>query len=414
MNLYKSIDKYLLQNYPAIWSTRVHVFAPIGIMIILIVFLFNAFLLGYNPKNDLPESEGSVILMIIPALTFIVIWFVMQAKYNVTKAGGRLNVAQEYLSYLIYFLMFLIGFLLITIVPLSNDYKIGKSVSEEERLKDLEVLNLGNGVVNRNNTLSVVGNVFSYNKVSFYDNSSVDYYSETNIGNKVTVSKTELKKIIDNYILAYNKYSKSAILMSADEVIRANMNGEINILNNESYWYWDDNAGSKIAKIGRVHERGLDEYLNTDALNVLGVFLAYFSLLVWVFKQIHWKQYVFGLVSLALTPVVIGIIAVVFFELFRFDEEVGFILVILAYFVVGGIVIGGLAKSEKSNLSMVLAMYLQVFLPVLPFFIWGLFDHHFRNDDIEALLYVSWMIGLLSIAAFKFIYKRFELLPLRK
>ena len=81
---------------------------------------------------------------------------------------------------------------------------------------------------------------------------------------------------------------------------------------------------------------------------------------------------------------------------------------------IGGIVIGGLTKAEKSNLSVVLAMYLQLFLPVLPFFVLGLFESHFRIDDFQTLLYCSWTFGLISIGAFKYIYRRFELLPLKK
>jgi hypothetical protein len=419
MNLYKSIDKYLLQNYPAVWSTRVHVFAPIGSVVILIVFLFNAFLLGYNPKNDLPENGGSVLLMIIPSITFMVIWFVMQSKYNVTKSGGKLNVFQDYLNYFIYMLMFFIGFLLIIIIPISNDYKVYCSVGKTEFLKDHKSINLGHSVVKVNNSLSKLGNVYSYKKANLYGwhESEIAESEIVEDNDMVRVSKSELVRIITDYISAYNKYTKDEILLAPEELIKQNMGGNLNTVskNDYTYFYQGDSVRSKIRRIAGLHNNGwLNDYFDEEGINVLAIFLAFFALGVWIFKQINWKQYVFGLVFLALTPVVAGIIGVVFFELFRFDDEVGLVLVLFAYFVVGAIVIVGLTKTEKSNLSVILSMYLQVFLPVLPFFIWGLCENNFRRDDFQTLLYFSWTIGLLGIAAFKYIYRRFELLPLKK
>jgi hypothetical protein len=146
----------------------------------------------------------------------------------------------------------------------------------------------------------------------------------------------------------------------------------------------------------------------------MGVILAYFALAVWVFKQIHWKHYVFGIVALALTPMVLGVISVVFFELMGLDDDIGLVLVILTYIVVIGVIISNLTKESKNQTSIVLIMYLQVFLPVLPFFVWGLTGSHYNPDEFENLIYVSWVIGLISIGTFKYLYKKFELLPLKK
>ena len=102
MKLYQNLNNYLLRNYPNIWITRIHLFAPIAVIIFLVLFGLNL-LVGQNLNSDITRIEDSIPLMIIPILIYLVYWFVFQARYNVEKSGGKLTLFQDYINYFSYF-----------------------------------------------------------------------------------------------------------------------------------------------------------------------------------------------------------------------------------------------------------------------------------------------------------------------
>jgi hypothetical protein len=146
------------------------------------------------------------------------------------------------------------------------------------------------------------------------------------------------------------------------------------------------------------------------------------SLMVWIFKQIHWRDYLFGLLALVLTPVLAGIIGVFFGVFMRADEEFFFTLVFVAYALVILFTVKGFVSNYKSRFSIVSTMYLHVWLPVLPlFFYFFMYEVYYKHNyevrrefEYETLFYISLIIGLLSIGLFKLIYKKMRLLPNHK
>lgn len=427
MNIYSKINNYLLHNHPNIWITRMHLFVPIGIAIFTILITVNIFVIGYNPVNNMPDNEMPIWLMIIPILIFIVYWFVFQARYNVEKSGGKLTIVQEYLNYFIYFFMFALSYFILIAIPLSNDYKVSHTVGEIELKKDIEVLNLGNSVVNYDGSLTQNGNEYSFYQddlISDYYYYDYEYDYEINEENYetqqlITVRRSELIKIIDNYILAFNKYANHKITKSASEIIEDNMNNRLSNYD-EMYWYedhwYDDSPEMKIYRLQRLHSEGwYHDFLEKEIVYIMSVCFALLALLVWVFKQIHWKYFVFGIIALAVTPLIAGLFVVIFFEIFRFNaEDLVPTLVLLCYVVLAVFVVIGFNAKERNHTSVVITMFLQFYVPFIPILIFALVDNRMNIDDWETIYWFGWIIGLISIGSFKYIYRKMGLLPSKK
>jgi hypothetical protein len=117
-----------------------------------------------------------------------------------------------------------------------------------------------------------------------------------------------------------------------------------------------------------------------------------------------------------LTPLFIAIIGLLFFEMFNFNEEFGFILAFITYLIFIIKVIIGVSSPQRNNSAIVMAMYLQLALPFLPILIIASFNSNFRyiDDNIGFIYIISWIVGLLSIAVFKYVYKHLSILPSKK
>ena len=147
--MFKKIDDYLLRNYPSIWITRMHSFLPLGLLIALSLF-FITITVGWNPKEDFPESGIAVILMIIPVLVYLVYWFIFQSRYNVVKSGGEMSIKNELTNFFIYLLVFFVAFLIIIAIPFANEVRVMNAVNIEMLKEDIKKLDKGNGLVNAN------------------------------------------------------------------------------------------------------------------------------------------------------------------------------------------------------------------------------------------------------------------------
>jgi hypothetical protein len=410
MKLYQNLNNYLLRNYPNIWITRIHLFVPIGLAIFFLIFGLNA-LSGYDLKSPIPNGESSIFLMIIPVLIYVVYWFVFQARYNVEKSGGKLTLFQDYINYFSYFLIFLISFMIIMVIPFSNNYKVAHSVTKTEFEKDIEVLNSGHSIFNEVNSDSIYNGDYVYYRTNEYGN-----YRTDNSDRYFTVKSADLASVAKNYKTTYNKYADeySGIDETINELILFALTSEHL---SSPYNGWRSSVSYKIDSINEMHKNGwYDEFLVVEAFMILGGFLAMFALLIWIFKQIFWKYYVFGLVTMFLTPLFIAIVGLLFFEMFNFDEEFAFILVFITYLIFIIKVIIGVNSPQRNNSAIVMAMYLQLALPFLPILIIASSNSNFRyiEDNIGFVYIISWVVGLLSIAVFKYVYKHLSILPSKK
>lgn len=461
---------------------------PIALIFMLVIYVFNVILIGYNIKDQFPEGEWGVSLMIIPVIIFIVYWFVIQARYNVEKSGGKLSIPLEYMNYFLYFLMFGISYLLISFIPYTNDLKIARTANKTELKEDIKNLNAGGIIVNSSDKIEQVGNRYKVpynnyintyywrnNKYDSYDeieavavdadveiikenfdvyNEERGYYEEKHISYEnyqknpipkntnnlfILATRNQLEELVANYIYSYNKYTYKEVRVTARQIVENELKGDYQDYNynyystneNENdyrYNSWRNQVSYKVEHLARlkIQNSGAFEanYGNSDVSKVILSWLLMMSLLVWIFKQIHWRDYLYGLLALALTPVVVGIFGVFFGIFLRADEEFFFALVFIAYVLGFIFTIKGYISNYKSRFSIVTAMYLHVWLPILPlFYYFFMYEVYYRHDydmrgdyraEANALFYSSIIIGLISIGLFKLIYKKMRLLPNHK
>lgn len=415
MKLYHKINDYLLYNHPNIWVTRIHLFLPIGLLILLGILCLNIFVFPYNIEEPMSSGEGGFWLMVIPVLIYLVYWFIFQARYNVEKSGGQLSILQEYINYFSYFAIYSLALLIMLIIPLSNDYKIMTSISESEYRDDIDALNLGHEVVNKLGTLTKTGNLYSFQTSNYI----YDYNNYSNAYQKVEVSERELITIIENFNNSFNKYTKEKIKLTPQQIIKKNLKERVQ---NEYDDYGTDYCARypyydapryKLEKISQLKNNGF-LFNHKEAMQAFSMLIALCALITWIFKQMHWKEFVFGAIAVALTPLFIGVLGLIMYSIFRFDDETGLAFILLAYVIAFFFVIKGLKDKEKNTFTIITTIYLQFFLPLIPIFIYGIMDIHLRRIDFDTIFIIGWVIGLLSIGVFKLIYKRYRFLPAKK
>ena len=134
----------------------------------------------------------------------------------------------------------------------------------------------------------------------------------------------------------------------------------------------------------------------------------------------------FAFIALVLTPFIIGIFALIAFEIMRYrgdeNEVMGFFLFV--YLVVFLFVLIGFLRKRRINATLTLGAYLHFFIPILPIFLWWTFIyrpysysdhyqnaiHHSGRDAEEAMFneiyWACWIFAIASIWVFKVFYKR--------
>lgn len=437
MKLFKKIDDYLLHYLPSIWVTRVHYFLPIGIGLFVLIYLGNL-AMGWNPKGEQPESELAVLMMIIPVLVYLVYWFIFQSRYNVTKSGGKLTILEEYLNFILYAFVFTVAFALIIVIPYSNDHKMTIAVGVEEVKQDIIYLNEGNSLVNDeggcvlldDNTYQITESNFVY---EYY------YYDDYNYGaveEQLNLSRREALERVKNYVMTYNKYTHNTISRTPEMILADRVNDDVPYDDYSYYDYYDGTwtVSSKVSRIRRLH--GDDSYVLWQEAwfwKIAFAFIGWLALLVWIFKQMNLRHFVFGFISLCLTPLVGGLLGAILWGIFYSSyrssnvEDLFFVFILIAYAIVGIMFIRGYMQSKLNQTAYVASMYFNFWVPILPLFIflaissfnryhyYGYYREQILGFDPEDVVYLFCILtGLASIAVFKPIYTKFRSLPMRK
>lgn len=432
MKLFKRLDNYLLHYYPTIWITRIHSFLPIGLALALLLFLLTV-AVGWDPRQDMPDNVTPTVLMIIPVLIYLVYWFVFQSRYNVAKSGGKMPLHFEYFNFFSYLLVFFTAFLIISAIPLGNYQKIQNALNENEFATDVENLNLGNTLVNGGSeiTFHPNGTVTFYRTTFAYDYYAYDYsydyiYETEGSAAPITVTENEAEQLISAYIKSYNKYTRVPITASASELLNNRKYSLLDGFEGNDYSYNEDwDVQNKISALLMQRSQGwYGEYAEPWLWKISVGLMAFLALLVWIFKQMKLRQFVFGFIALCLTPLFAGIVGVILFEVIGIsggeEEETISLVALLFYLLFGILSVRAFLSDTLNNTGYVLTLYLQFFLPVLPVFLWLLladdlyYNYYGESDRLLNFLYwCGWIIGLSSIAAFKPLYAKFRSLPAR-
>lgn len=436
MTFLKKIDNYLLRHYPALWVTRLHSFLPIGLLLLVVIYITNISLV-WNPKEDLPIFEASIFFMLVPVLVYLVYWFIFQSRYNVLKSGGKNSIVAEYGAFFAYVLVFFVAYLFILIIPISNNQRVKRNVSELEIRQDYEKLNLGNALVNEqyniiqldNGTYEVRNEEYSYYwKYNFFDEkNAIEILTERQVLNR-----------IENYIIAHNKYTTSTIDITPQRIL-ADINNVYssadyagyNHLDPEVYYESDWNVETKVHAILRMYNEG---WFSGDFglwfWKISLGFIGMLALLVWMFKQMTLRYFVIGFISLCLTPLLVGLVALLLFDVLYFrgigGELIAIYLILFAYIFVGIFAARGYLQKTLNPTANVLTMYFNFWLPFLPLFlILSAFSHGnfygyeifqtVEPDFVANTVYWSCIVLLLfSILIFKPVYAKFRALPAKK
>ncbi|NOQ72837.1 MAG: hypothetical protein GQ574_12575 [Crocinitomix sp.] len=439
MKLFKKIDDYLLHYLPSIWVTRVHSFLPIGIGLILIIYLGNL-AIGWDPKGDKPESQLPVLMMIIPVLVYLVYWFIFQSRYNVSKSGGKLTILEEYLNFILYACVFTVAYGLILVVPYSNDHKMTIAVGADEVKQDIIYLNDGNSIVNEeggfamldNNTFEITESNFVYDYY-YYDDYDYEYGTEEE---ELTLTKREVLERIENYVGAYNKYTYGTITRSPEMILEDRINNDVPYDDYDYYSYYDGSWGvsNKVSKIRRLHDNtGFSLWGEGWFWKISFAFIGWLALLVWIFKQMNLRHFVFGFISLCVTPLVGGILGAILWAIFYSSyrsnriEDLFFVFILIAYAIVAFIFIRGYKQDRLNQSAYVMSMYFNFWVPILPLFVYlsiiSLNQYNFAGyyhdpysgyDPWDVVYLICVLTGLASIALFKPVYSKFRSLPMRK
>jgi len=428
MNFVKKIDNYLLHHYPNIWITKIHWVLPIGLTIIGLIFLFNVVLFSYDRLDPIPETSPMIIFLVILVIIGLVYWFVLQARHNVEKSGGRLSLLEEFINYFSYLLVFLVAWSIITAVPFTNEYKVDYAIDDTEFLADIDHINLGNAVVNHKSSLTKDGDVYEFERVNFIDpaNNNRHQYSR---GKKITVNHVELVQIIENYLESYNKFSEHDILDNPETIIARRVGIDYGIESDYYDYYYNTESNRyysyspPISKMRRLNwlviEKDRRLLKDRDFLFSMFSICGVLALFVWIFKQVHWKYYVYGLIALAVVPIVVGFLSFVFYEVsdIRPDDFV-FGLMIFGYLVTSIVIFAVFFSDTLNHTSIVVAMFLQLYIPFLPIVLVSNYDRnhvfHFTQEAENNIFYISWILGLLSIILFKQFYQKMRSLPAKK
>lgn len=439
MKLFKNIDAYLLRHFPSVWITRVHIFLPIGLAVVALIYLLNV-VGGWNPKNAVPNGENFVIFMVIPVIIYLVYWFIFQSRYNVLKSGGKVNVFQEYLNLFLYASVFFVAFLFLIVIPLSNDQKMAFSVGSDEFARDAKALNLGNGIMDGYDPITEGSDgLYSFQEQRFvtYWNNNYDF-DEGGIedGQTVNLSRREVLMRIDDFVNAYNKYTRHEIDLSPEHILverlagNSVMQGSNDYYDEYSYYDpWDSSVSYKMNKLYAIHV-GAGWSWNNDIWFwrvTIGV-IFWLALVVWIFKQMNLRHFVFGLLAICLTPLVVGILGVLFFMAFESHDSAQYALnlVLFAYAVVAFLIIRGYLQDRLNQSAYVLTMFFHFWLILLPVFIYGRISvtrnyyyysarsKIFGMDEEVFVYWVVFALGLVSVVLFKPLYTKFRSLPMNK
>ena len=427
MIIFKKIDGYLLRHFPNVWVTKIHIVTPIFILAFGLIFLANSFLISYNTKDPIPESVITITFISIAVVIGMVFWFIFQARHNVEKSGGNLNIGQEYLNFFTYLIIFLMGAYLISAVPLSDNYKVGHSVTSAELNEDIANINAIGTLVNGSKTLDAIEGSSNY---TFYRSHIIDQYdTETgdrinNNSKQITISQSELIAAIKNYIHSYDKYTTSPIEEHADEIFLriTQQNGahdEYHDYYQTGRYYWGGPI-HKIEIISRIKTNNYHSFSNEKEFHyILLSFAGLFALFVWIFKQMHWKYYMYGLIALAIVPMLVGIISVTAYEVSRIRPD-DFLshLMLIGYIITSILIIKAYVSDTLNHTSIVIALFLQLYIPFLPITLFSLYEYNelyqYHDNLEEILFYSAWALTLVSLPLFKVFYRRTRQLPAKK
>jgi hypothetical protein len=423
----KKIDRYLLLKYPTIWVTNIHFLLFYGLLIDLILFGSSYLLTEYRPYDTDFRIENSVLLMLIPTIALFVLWFIYQARYNVDKNYGKLTLKQDFTNFLFYWLSTIVIYSLVVMIAFGKTEKIKQSINEAELFEDIKTYN----------KLCVYDDYLTFSEYNSdpYNSNRISFDSKTNVytvkrfnsilstnldWNSYDLSKEQIaildakilnpeitEKLTENQItneinqllFLYQKYSNSNPY-DAYEVINYIKTGE----RITDYYGPNDLDYSLKNNYNMKFENKGFHFFTMDYFRVMIVITLIFSMLVWIFKNVHWKNYVAAAVFFIVSPLVYGILFFIIDILSiggsREIEAMAFLFLVtqLIALIIG---INAYVNKRYSSIGVISIIIFQFATPILLAFYNDVFKLNYASKDV-----VFWFCIFFTIVTLPF-YKIF-------
>jgi len=432
----KKIDNYLLKNHPNLWITNIH-FVLFYTLLLDGVLFFLANMFGFSLTDDIPDVEVPLLLMILPAVLVFVFWFIKQARYNVDKNFGTSNIAHDYQNFIIYFVVIFLFYSVAAIIPHSLIFKVKNAVSTEQLEHDIDILNQGYVYFDGYNVVSNEGEIEVYSRQEFvyrYENNydteeSYEYYGVE------TISERKALGEIEAFIKTYNKYTIHKIKKNPQEILSLALNGEGYYLYDYEIYDYDsyrENVDWKLEKMHRIHSDNYGYMLSdTNYLKVIFAMVGILALVTWMFKNVHWKNFLAAGITVILSPFLMALVGLFLFVVIgvRNDEGVAIMFVIILFNLASFLWwVIPFAQQRYSYMSVINGMLLQLWTPFSVFVYSALlieinrhsYDYYdefyydywdYWNEFLVNTYWIGWGVLIISIVIMKPFYKRMWALP---
>ena len=129
---------------------------------------------------------------------------------------------------------------------------------------------------------------------------------------------------------------------------------------------------SKLEKMHRIykHREGA-MFANSDFLKVLFGIAGFLALATWMFKNVHWKSFLAAAITILLSPLVAGVIAVILYSLLYFGDNgasPAYVVIVLLNFISFLWFMVPILNKKYSYMSVINGILLQLWLPFSVFF----------------------------------------------
>lgn len=432
MGLFKNVDQKIMKRFPSIWETKVHVFLPIVLIILAL-----GFIIGYAMEPGSVDDNGImefIPLLIVPSIVLLVFWIISAVKYNVFKSGGKSTIAHDYMHFIIYFMMFIS----VSQIPFSPMYgyhmKLRSSYDKEAIMAEQEVLNKGYTVLSWNRydvDEEGIGNYSIRKQLLVNDDFNYRYYDYTS--DAYIMDRAEMIRAVDEFKIAVYKLTGIQLDVQSDQYVDLNI--ETNFSNSIEYNDDVQEVESYFRSLQRFGSEALPEPFDEREAWLLLIGLSSMaSWLFWMFKRNSTREFFFGIIAIAATPAIVGLLSLFIFSIldnYRGEDETmrfifGFGLIIYGVLAL----VFGYQRKQKHWLGVLSSMAFNFYLPLNFFIICAItFDNYesrrnlssflgldpiSNNEMMEFFFWTALILGLLIMIPMKAIYKKQWFLPAKK
>jgi hypothetical protein len=388
----------------------------------------------YDIREYVPEYYTPFALMFLPAVVFYVWWFVVQSWYNVDKNYGKLTFKQDYINFFIYWFITIVIYSTIVVIPHTLNLKVKMAVDIDELKKDIDKVRsysvyFDNYEAEYN--IQIINNKFEVKRASAIDwdgvargNNYYDYgyFQFEEIGKSETLTEKQVTEELLDFETLSKKYFGPG---ESFEFLPQFHIEELKNGNSLGYYYWDLEQKMETLYFTYYNHSGFPFY-NLDYLLAVLCVTGLLAMLVWIFKNVHWKNFVATAVVFVVTPFLMGIAALIIFEVFNLrsvNAEVATLVIIMILHITALVLtFKPWLEQKHSSIGVISAIVLQIWHPFLVliyyFMIQDIRDVHLyyphQYDMLYFLIGVAFFVSLATLPIFKAYYKRMWALPKNK